>query len=184
MEIIWGKAWGKETVRSICLDVPPGRSYTYFSIADNDVQNEAKFDMARRQLKMLGEGDTLIGVQFHFENNSTYKSFIRALDLCKIEKARMFVPYENDLWVFNYPIRPLTSKEQKCEYKRSYGECGTKKGWMSSDDERIKELVKEEKQERVEKIKNSLWLPALLFLMLVVLSIRKIKRIDREKKMN
>ena len=56
-----------------------------------------------RLRKMVSEGDTIHGVYFHFEKNARYWAFVEALNICKKERALVFITLNNDIQAYYTP---------------------------------------------------------------------------------
>ncbi|HET6225261.1 MAG TPA: hypothetical protein VFF27_03215 [Bacteroidia bacterium] len=157
------------------------RKFTEILITDNDEENATKFDLAQRKIKQLvAIRDTTVGVHFHFENNAKYKSFIRALDICKIEKANIFFPHENDLWIFHYVPQAVNPKDETKDPERIYGRCGNSEMRCCVVYTDSKEMAKWERKERIVqciKVIKQFWLVGVVFVLLSITSIRKLRRL-------
>jgi hypothetical protein len=178
----WSKDWGKKNLESNFFEVCPERYYQEISINDNDAENKIKFDQAQLTIKKIVTiKDTTVGVHFHFENSAKYKSFIRALDICKIEKAKIFVPYENDLWVFHYVPRPVNTINEIKKSERNYPDCGSVQlrcCFVSITTEETAKWERKEKMEQFVKLIKQFWLVGVLFLLLSIISIRKLRSVQ------
>lgn len=80
----------------------PERNYTEVNITGIDYED--KIELIKAQIlirELISSKSTSTGVHFHFEDESKYWTLIKVLDICKIEKATFYIPYENDIWVMN-----------------------------------------------------------------------------------
>lgn len=74
------------------------------TIAQNDIKN------------LILNYDTLNGIQFHFENNSQYKTYIKLLEILKEENATYYIPYKNNIWLTNPIIPKNASNFVNCSF--------------------------------------------------------------------
>ncbi len=92
----------------------PNKIYTDINLTGDDKDDKTRLDYAQLQIRELVKSlDTATGVHFHFSDKSKYWTLIRALDICKTEKAKVYIPYENDIWVLNQkPDNPNEEKQK------------------------------------------------------------------------
>lgn len=80
----------------------PNINSTDINLTGNDINDKEKLDFARLQIRdLVKSNDSLKGVHFHFGINAKYWTFIRSIEMCKFEKAEVYIPYKNDIWVLN-----------------------------------------------------------------------------------
>jgi hypothetical protein len=172
LEIVWwSEAWGEHSKEINSYSIYPARKYMHFILSANDTENVIVLDSARLAIRdLISTQDTVKGIHFHFDDKSNYWTFIRAVDICKIEKAKLFVPAGNDLWVFNLPPRPQPTGREVTGWI-----CGTIA--LAPTEEQYQDELAIENQVKLnyalEQAKR-FWLPILLFILLVVLAIRKL----------
>lgn len=167
----WTEEWGKRSMEEYSYRIYPQRNFIDINITDNALENKIKFDFARLEIrKLIATQDTTIGVHFHFNEQSKYWAFIRAIDICKIEKANVFVPKDNDLWIFNFVPRPKLKTEEMSTIM-----CGT--GRMNYIYEKSPEEFAKERQDRINYatgLAKQFWLAGILFTIMTILAIKKI----------
>lgn len=88
----------------IKFPLSPSRDYFSITLSGDRKSDENKLDLSRVRLgEMLKQKNSAKGIRYHFEENAEYWSFIKALDICQVEGAKTYLPYENDLWVNHMP---------------------------------------------------------------------------------
>jgi hypothetical protein len=82
----------------------PDIHYQEIRLSGNETADRLALESSRLSIRQLAtSGDTLNGVHFHFDAQAKYWTLIKAFEICKTEKARIFIPDDNDLWVYNLP---------------------------------------------------------------------------------
>ncbi len=83
--------------------IHPKRKYTEINLTGDKMKDQQNLEFAQVKIKILAStNDTINGVHFHFSRFSKFSTLIRALEICKIEKVKFYVPRDNDIWIFNY----------------------------------------------------------------------------------
>jgi hypothetical protein len=96
------------------IDNLPNKNYTDINLTGNDKDDKLKFNYAQLQIRELVKSqDTSTGVHVHFSDYSKYWTLIRAFDICKIENAKIYINYENDMWILNPKSENPNEKKQK-----------------------------------------------------------------------
>lgn len=162
LELVWS---GETTLRKQLFDIPfdihPERNFLEINLDTNSKDNAAKLQQAQIAIReLVATQDTVKGVRFHFADHVKYQLLIRAVDICRIEKARIYVPNKNDLWVFNYHFNPKPSDPPPC------GGC-----IRIQPPEDQKEVEKINWSENFSKYSVS----GCLFLWLTIISLRKLR---------
>jgi hypothetical protein len=146
----------------------------------NDRENKIKLDNAQIEIRrIIATKDTTKGVHFYFETNSKYWTVIRAFDICNIEKAHTYVPFENHVWMFNYFPKPKPIDENQrpfCGNSAWADNYGPMKGGY-----KFEELIENTMNESNVIIKSikEFWFVAVLLILLTVLSLRRLMSQDR-----
>lgn len=92
---------------------PPKRDYTTIELNGDSQTDEIKLQFAQITIReLLATHDTLKGVHFLFGNKSNYGSFIKAIDICRFEKAKTYMPLENNVWFYNLPVVPVDTTQK------------------------------------------------------------------------
>lgn len=169
----WTEEWGKLSMQEYSYEIHPQRNFIDINITGNDKENKIKLDFAHLEIrKLIATQDTTTGVHFYFDEQSKYWTFIRAIDICKIEKAKVFVLKDNDLWIFNFAPRPKLKMEDI-----GFVMCGT--GSMNYNYEKSPEEIAKEKQKKINYViglAKQFWLAEILFALMIILAIKKIIR--------
>ncbi len=172
LEINWWFNWNKHS-DDFSFDVHPERRFVEIKLTGDDNENIIRLNYSQLEVrKPIESKDTTTGVHFIFEDNSKYWTFIRAVDICKIEKAVYFVPKDNDLWVFNYAPRPVQTKMNNIPLM---GPCVIN----FPTEEQINEGKMEEIEERNKYIietAKTYSISGILFIVLLFLGIRRLYR--------
>ena len=66
--------------------------------------------------RLVSTYDTLNGIQFHFDNESQYKTYIKLLEILKDENATYYIPYKNNIWFTNPTIPKSTYNAINCSF--------------------------------------------------------------------
>jgi hypothetical protein len=99
----WDESLGEFWMNEYSFSKFPRRNYTNINISDNKNENTQNLLLAKQEIKrLISTQDTSIGLHFHFDRNATYSSFIKVIEICENEKAKIYVVHDNDVWVFNY----------------------------------------------------------------------------------
>jgi hypothetical protein len=100
--------WGDSSLCSrISKESLPGIYYEDILLTGDNLADKKSLSIAQIQIRNLVlSGDTSKGVHFHFNDNSMYWTLIEAIDICNTENAKVYIPYQNDIWVLN--PRPST----------------------------------------------------------------------------
>lgn len=94
-------------------ELPPKRNYLDIKLTGDDSEDKIKLKFAQLQIRqILREKDSLAGIHFMFGKNAKYWTFIKAIDVCKIEKAPTYIPHNNNLWLFYSPLHPRDTSNQ------------------------------------------------------------------------
>lgn len=92
---------------------PPKRDYTTIELNGDSHTDEIKLQFAQITIReLLSSNDTLKGVHFLFGDRSNYGSFIKAIDICRVEKAKTYMPHENNVWFYNLPAIPVDTTQK------------------------------------------------------------------------
>lgn len=165
----------------------PKRNYTNIYISDNNNNNKQNFLFAQQEVKkLISTQDTTIGIHFHFDKNATYSSFIKVIEICKIEKAKIYVVHDSDVWVFNYRTILKTEiphiKPNETEIRLPIL-CGTSDHYYSREignpysAEEQARIYREEKYGKLIFVFSYIkkyWVSCLLFIVMTFLSIKRL----------
>jgi hypothetical protein len=77
------------------------RNYETIHLTNNNLAIES---IKSKIKKFVQSKDTLYGMHFLFHSNATFKTFIDVVNLCKSEKVKVIVPFENHIWLANQQI--------------------------------------------------------------------------------
>ncbi len=73
-----------------------------FNLTGNEIKDINllnKYQLAVRNLTQTK--DSINCIRLKFCKKSKYKDFVKAIEVCKIENAKFYSPFENNLWVTN-----------------------------------------------------------------------------------
>ena len=77
------------------------REFIDYVLTGNDFFDNIKIDNAMLQIRSINiNKDTIKGIHFIFTDKSKYKSFVKILDMLKMERAGFYTLYNKDLWAF------------------------------------------------------------------------------------
>ena len=83
---------------------PPERDYTDIVFTGNEKSDKTKLDFAQIKIReMLSIDDTTNGLHFQFSDNSQYGTFVKSIDILRIEGAKTYMPLDKDLWFYQFP---------------------------------------------------------------------------------
>jgi hypothetical protein len=86
----------------------PKLKRTYLTITFNESVTENNIKLAYAQLRIreiLSTDDSINGIHFQFTDRAEHGTFVKLLDILILERAKYYVPNENDLWFFYKPSR-------------------------------------------------------------------------------
>lgn len=80
----------------------PKRNYYSFNLTGNEEVDKRTLITAQNKIRNLHlSNDTLNGVHFHFHKSAKYWVYIKVLDIFLQENVKIFLPFRNDIWVYN-----------------------------------------------------------------------------------
>lgn len=83
---------------------PPKRNYVDINLTGDNQNDKIKLDFAQIRIReILSQNDTTNGLHFKFGDSSQYWTFIKAVDILRFEKAKTYMPLDNDLWFYHFP---------------------------------------------------------------------------------
>ena len=119
---------------------PPERQDLEILLDGNEGQAKTKLETAQRFLNQLvNQRDTVGGVQLKFGDRAKYWMFVRALNICKIEKAQHFVTLENSVRAYYQEPEILDSSKMV----KPFPFCES--GWKNDRFEQAEQQLKKEK---------------------------------------
>jgi hypothetical protein len=81
----------------------PRRNYRTIALTGDLRTDRAKLDTFQLQLRgLLLRKDTVNGLHLLFEDKARYESYVRAFNVCLIEKASVYLPRKNHLWLLYF----------------------------------------------------------------------------------
>lgn len=100
---------------------PPKRNYIDINLTGDNEKDNIKLDFAQVRIReILSQNDSIDGLHFSFRDSSQYWTFVKTIDILRFEKAKTYMPLDNDLWF--YYFLPDTNFK-KLDYKLF--ECAT-----------------------------------------------------------
>ena len=92
----------------------PRRNYRIIALTGDPRADRAKLDTFQLQLRgLLLRKDTVNGLHLLFEDKARYESYVRAFNICLIEKAPVYIPQKNHLWLLY--LEPSVSRPDLLE---------------------------------------------------------------------
>lgn len=110
---------GNESAKNYTIGTHKFITSKTYEIIDftGDKNDGIKLQDARKKIKsLISSEDTIHGIKFHFEKKSTYKTFVETLNILNEEKAKVWIPYKNDIYVVNPKKRRTESIQKKITY--------------------------------------------------------------------
>ena len=93
-------------------------NFTEFELTANDSTNKVKLDQAQNQIRSLVQSkDTTTGIHVRLADQTPFNDFIQVLNICKIEKVAVFLPYKKDIWIMNQNTSKSESELVLCGTK-------------------------------------------------------------------
>jgi hypothetical protein len=93
-----------EFFKDFNYSLPPKRNYLNINLTGNQQHDNIKLDFAQIRIReILSQNDSVNGVHFKFGDSSQYWSFVRTVDILRFEKAKTYLPLDNDLWFYHFP---------------------------------------------------------------------------------
>lgn len=170
---VWNKEDGKRIKKMYGWEEHPPRNYLEFYMTGNDKEDQISLNKAQLAFRrMVKTQDTIFGVHITFMDNAHYWTFISVLDRLEEEHVKQYIPIGNHLWIFNSNPKPYIEDKSKF-----MSVCGNH---FYKNIEYYKENAAIELKERNEKYFNllkQLWGPGILFLLLLILSFNRIKKV-------
>jgi len=147
------------------------RYFTNINFIGNIKMDELNLETAQLEIRnMITSKDTIQGVHLHFSDGSKYETWIKAIDICQRENAKLYIPHENDLWIYYFEI--------DTSYLHASSVTGS--GCLITDPllpaEKSNELTKKERDKKIKYIKETAKkysVSGILFLLMSILTIRK-----------
>lgn len=95
--------------------------FTEFKLTANDSLNKLKLAKAQNRIRILVQSkDTTTGIHIRLADQTPFNDFIQVLNICKIEKVAVFLPYKKDIWIMNQLTLNTSESESELVF------CGTK----------------------------------------------------------
>jgi hypothetical protein len=92
-----------EIFKNFKNNFPPKRNYLDINLTGDNQNDKIKLDFAQiRVREILLQNDTANGLRFKFGNSSQYWTFVNAIDILRFEKAKTYMPLDNDLWFYHF----------------------------------------------------------------------------------
>jgi hypothetical protein len=83
------------------------RHYINIDLKESVEDNAIKLAYAQLRIReIIASNDSINGVKFHFSESTPYGSFVKALDILRVEGAKRYIPIENNLWFLHEPPQP------------------------------------------------------------------------------
>ena len=153
------------------LPFPPKRNYMSINFTGDKMDDRIKLAFSQIRIReILSMNDSTSGLQFHFGDNSQYETFVKAIDILRIENAQFYVPLEKDIWFYHIPPDRTTF---------SYFLCGTT--YTIVDQEMTRVSLWENAEIIFFKIWKTSWQIMLAFIAFILsnLIIRKMKKKEK-----
>ena len=93
-----------ETFNTYRGHFPPRRVYSQVILSGPLALDSKVLDSIQNRISAFAQSeDTLSGFHFVFGDKATYGGFIQVLDLLETAQAHTYLPFENNLWIYNLP---------------------------------------------------------------------------------
>ena len=90
---------------------PPIRDYIDINITGNNYNDKIKLEFAQIRIReILSENNTTSGIHFLFGDSTQYGKFLEVLNILLIERAKNYIPGNNDLWFFSFQMEATLDK--------------------------------------------------------------------------
>ena len=154
----------------------PERRYIDISFSGNDIEDIAKLDHVRKEIrKLVASNDTGTGVHINFAKDARYRALVEALDILEEEGAHLSSFYKRDIWIFN----PIHSKVDDVKLELIPPPCGGARYYTEGFEGFTSDKKEAEYQAKIKFIKEStaLYYPSgVLFLVLCFMAIWKVRK--------
>lgn len=140
------------------------RKFTTVMVTGDNDADKAKLDRVQKSIRgLVLSKDTINGIKFHFGQKSEYWTYVRVLDILAIEKAKVYIPYKNVIWVVN-PRIPKPNKNLK---HVKHFICGYKPNDINEEETQIKWI-------KIKEFVEKYYLPVIAYLLMVFFTIKKL----------
>jgi len=113
ISIFWPKETAFKKNPGMFGELPPKRMYIDIFLTGNNVKNKKEFNLAQSKIRSIfSNKDTLTGVHFIFGDSADYWTFVKAIDICRMEGVESYIPYKNHLWVLYSPRRTVDTTKR------------------------------------------------------------------------
>lgn len=83
------------------------RDYTVYKLTSDSATNRQILEHARQKINSIKDNrDTINGIHIIIADNTPYKYFIKAIDICSEKGPKAFVPNKNDIYAMYAYIVP------------------------------------------------------------------------------
>ena len=88
----------------------PKRNFVEINLTGENEKDNTKLDFARLRIREItSQNDSVNGIHFKFEDSTQYWAYVKAFDILTSEKAKRYLPINNDIWFFHIP--PVTTSK-------------------------------------------------------------------------
>lgn len=88
------------------------KHYEHFYLSKSDVNNVEVYYKASKSIeKLVQSGDTINGIHFYIPDKVPFKTFIKTINLSFKLKAKIVIPFDNDIWILN-PVPVVPEKNE------------------------------------------------------------------------
>ncbi len=104
---IWN--WFPATTWDSIQGFHPSRNFELLTLTGNESYDQVKLNYFQiRMREILSSNDSINGVKIHFTPLTSYNSVVKSINLCKVEGAKIYWPYKDNLYFWHEP--PVTEK--------------------------------------------------------------------------
>jgi hypothetical protein len=83
---------------------PPKRNYSDIVFTGSEKSDKIKLDFSQIKIReILSANDSTNGIHFQFTDSSQYWTFVKSIDILRIEGAKTYMPLDKDLWFYHFP---------------------------------------------------------------------------------
>lgn len=147
------------------------KKYTHIRMGEDKTNNAIRLNFAQLEIRdLFGRSDSVHGINFHFEDQTPYETFVRVIEMLTTEKIQTYYGNGSDIWVFNYTVPPLAESQGPYSPITYQFVCGTRNTQISETSNL---------DQGIEYLKSTpprFLISLVLFVLLILVNARKLLR--------